>query len=1008
MTGWHFVRRGNTTSSVDPPNSNTHSPLSVLSTHRKPLDHTFPSLSSAKISSNSAWRRFLALSAEIYIAHSSPSAQSTSLNNTTHNIDQSVIAELLKIFQVLVGASTHDRIDRMRLSSLVKMLDYYQIAHPKQQLPAVLGTPLASSIDLYPASFIKPQARSSNLSPKLPTNRKIDRHIVDAAVAHRVKELSALGDASASALFSLLYKHITQDSISIATEILRNMHAIGVHPDASTLELISEYLESENSRNVTPTDLSTLRTCVDNFHPDSNSHSPRIGPTLALLETYCSSAATFTKAKRLFESIPFSEYNDISSTLICHRLFIDALVFHKKDLSSAEKVFDSLVHQHYIVPDRPTSTSMLHAYVALGNIDQVYTFYNNRLRNEVRRDERIYALLIRAHAMVGDSSGAMSLMDIASTAGVVPTIGILTSILVAFVRSTDTVSMDAAELFYRNHILGKHHHGAKVFNILIYGYAQRQFLQPMMEWFEQLLDHGCRPTSFTYNTLKFALFSPRSEATHSMQVNFDANFEKKTGLNIEQLRTIHSDTIELNFRLRKYGAFDGTEWIEKTLGEHNRIPTIETYTVLMASHFRENNLSAALQVYSTLLMLKLKPDAHVYHQLIVASLRTLDNRIPDAFDLFEDMISLKLLPLDSTLLLLVSDCIYHKRHDHLDKIVSVSILGRLVPYPESFYTLLFRLLVASTEWPPATQTVCVVLRDWLSRGRDPQGAMITLIANEAISHNNIHALFQVAHTLVQCRIPLIHASGAFLFKSMYTLLVNVLSQQMPDQARRERAAVLGRYIMPPRNPAVAPPLADHLLQIFADYIVYAVTSSSAMCVNDIEACLRYLALHQQPLAILQLWTLMSTSKATLGSDSFYYNSQYQSMRVQIFSIVLEALGIVVGDQDLTRYMWTSVWSKQLNPQPGTTSQNPTPPLDGTYTAFIPTENNVWSFVRVLFHWGCIYEAVDLATTGIDTSRIIPTGMLFKLVLQWLQDNHLKVFEQRYLKFWKLKRPEWVA
>ncbi|KAJ8322697.1 hypothetical protein O5D80_008239 [Batrachochytrium dendrobatidis] len=963
----------------------------------------------AKYSENIAWRRFLAIS----------SLWDNRLNSSSHSPhDQESLhmSTLYEIYDVFAKGASPGYINELRLAHIKKFFDKHRIPLSKQ-----LSHSIPSSIDHTLPADSQATDRFHTLYNNSRDIPKIESEILINTIRSIVKDYAAFGQTSQSELSTLVSDHLSRGSVFIAAEILQNMRSKGISLDPSAAHSIFTALDSSQADSFIPYHLDSLHTSVTEYQQETSKSNPQVADALNLLKTYCSSSSTFSKAKSLFEKLPFAELNSATAILKSHAFMIDSIALFKQDLEFAEQIFNDVSFKYKLVPDMDVYRSMLHAYVVLGSLEQVHAFRDTLVQAGIRFDHYIYNLLIRAHADREDGAGAVAFLNMAESEGIIPTIGMLTSTLLAYVRSADDNAMRLAESFFYQRIQGKHHYGVQVFNILMDGYSRRKLLYPMMFWFEQLLLHNCRPDEFTYSIFKYVVFSNSPDISDTMRDNFDQNFEKQSGISVLKLRSIYSETIEFKYRLHAIGMSDGLDWFEKNIQGTSYAPTLVTYTILMALHIRNSNHKAALRVYNMILSCGFKLDEHVYHQLIQAGLLS-TNWYMKAFDCFEKMIAERLQPLRVTVVSLLRICIKHRLTEQLERVVSITFIRNPISYELSFYMLVFEILVRANNWNSATDAICIILRQILTRQRGPKTAVIQPLLVKAVTWSNADVVFMMGQVIVQTRILLQKIPALDILNAMNTMLIHSSSLPLHSYDASQSNSSLELTQDNDRSVMMRPsllssfntlPIAQSHVHSMAEFILYTMLFPTQIQPTHIKSLLQNLADQKLFQIIHDLSILVLTPDvSTMGYPTQQEVKDYQAGCDRFVGNTLQILSLAHGCEKLTRSLWERIVTSNI----ADSSINQSKPSvslllsrQGTTPAwrYTPTDQIVWKYFQILVKWKQVDEALEMVTNGLEQMRFPPSEKLFKLVRNWFEAEGLHAQGKCYIDFWKLKWPEWV-
>ncbi|OAJ42924.1 hypothetical protein BDEG_26315 [Batrachochytrium dendrobatidis JEL423] len=901
-----------------------------------------------KYSENIAWRRFLAISS-LWDNRLNPSSHSPHDQESLH------MSTLYEIYDVFAKGASPGYINELRLAHIKKFFDKHRIPLSKQ-----LSHSIPSSIDHTLPADSQATDRFHTLYNNSRDIPKIESEILINTIRSIVKDYAAFGQTSQSELSTLVSDHLSRGSVFIAAEILQNMRSKGISLDPSAAHSIFTALDSSQADNFIPYHLDSLHTSVTEYQQETSKSNPQVADALNLLKTYCSSSSTFSKAKSLFEKLPFAELNSATAILKSHAFMIDSIALFKQDLEFAEQIFNDVSFKYKLVPDMDVYRSMLHAYVVLGSLEQVHAFRDTLVQAGIRFDHYIYNLLIRAHADREDGAGAVAFLNMAESEGIIPTIGMLTSTLLAYVRSADDNAMRLAESFFYQRIQGKHHYGVQVFNILMDGYSRRKLLYPMMFWFEQLLLHNCRPDEFTYSIFKYVVFSNSPDISDTMRDNFDQNFEKQSGISVLKLRSIYSETIEFKYRLHAIGMSDGLDWFEKNIQGTSYAPTL--------------------------------------------------------------MIAERLQPLRVTVVSLLRICIKHRLTEQLERVVSITFIRNPISYELSFYMLVFEILVRANNWNSATDAICIILRQILTRQRGPKTAVIQPLLVKAVTWSNADVVFMMGQVIVQTRILLQKIPALDILNAMNTMLIHSSSLPLHSYDASQSNSSLELTQDNDRSVMMRPsllssfntlPIAQSHVHSMAEFILYTMLFPTQIQPTHIKSLLQNLADQKLFQIIHDLSILVLTPDvSTMGYPTQQEVKDYQAGCDRFVGNTLQILSLAHGCEKLTRSLWERIVTSNI----ADSSINQSKPSvslllsrQGTTPAwrYTPTDQIVWKYFQILVKWRQMDEALEMVTNGLEQMRFPPSEKLFKLVRNWFEAEGLHAQGKCYIDFWKLKWPEWV-
>ncbi|KAK6094608.1 hypothetical protein MT418_004900 [Batrachochytrium dendrobatidis] len=271
-----------------------------------------------KYSENIAWRRFLAIS----------SLWDNRLNSSSHSPhDQESLhmSTLYEIYDVFAKGASPGYINELRLAHIKKFFDKHRIPLSKQ-----LSHSIPSSIDHTLPADSQATDRFHTLYNNSRDIPKIESEILINTIRSIVKDYAAFGQTSQSELSTLVSDHLSRGSVFIAAEILQNMRSKGISLDPSAAHSIFTALDSSQADNFIPYHLDSLHTSVTEYQQETSKSNPQVADALNLLKTYCSSSSTFSKAKSLFEKLPFAELNSATAVLKSHAFMIDSIALFKK------------------------------------------------------------------------------------------------------------------------------------------------------------------------------------------------------------------------------------------------------------------------------------------------------------------------------------------------------------------------------------------------------------------------------------------------------------------------------------------------------------------------------------------------------------------------------------------------------------------------------------------------------------------------------------------------------
>ncbi|KAL2913457.1 hypothetical protein HK105_207069 [Polyrhizophydium stewartii] len=866
--------------------------------------------------------------------------------------------------------------------------------------------------------------------------------------------LLPLGQVAVPALSHMLWDHVRLGDVDVALAVLRAMHDGGITPDLRGVAAASVLVDLARPDDKEPSNppriqISSSATVELVRIHRSILESAQIAPSdpsLALLriELLCSHPAWVELAPAVLAAANLSAAQP-ALVLDAHRVMLAAAVAFKRDIVSAERLFAAPSQDYGVAPDRKLYTALMRAHVALANRERVLELDAAMRAAGIRPDAATFVALLNAHALDGDAPAALAVLAECADAGIAVSMPMLAAVLVAHVRNPDALAMDAAESFAADHILGVHTVGTSVFNIMIHGYARRGMLARMLEWFDMLLAQGCRPDAFTYSSLKYGVFSSAvDQSARDLRGSFDQIFERRAEMPVQEVRSVVSDTIELNYYLRSGSVEQGVSWFESNLaggGMHE--PDMAAYTNLLAALVQNGGSDEALALFDIMTERNFRPDADVYEQLMRLCIRS-PGREYQSFQLLESMMAAHITPTPQILVILIRLCLRFSDSSNLDGLIQLATVRRRAALHPDFYTQALATLVhRTTTWGHAASAAAAILRDMLAKNAANAPAILTSTAQLAIAERCVPVLSALAHISAAVQAPLAAAFPADAVISALCTAVSgdadtagVGSADLADAGAGAHAVYSDAF--DGEDPAGPPPADTELsavpppLRALVRFVPYAVAQRAVADFGCVRECLRCLGAEKEGLAIFRLWHALEAAKPALA------------LPADLPSLVLEQLGIYARDEALARRMWEE-WAAA--PAAGTGAAAPTiaaatalgsadtgaaavtpadvqgadlaeetPATKPAQSATVareprrlatpPRESDVWTFVRVLIWWGKIDEAEYWATEGVLALGIPVQGDLVRQFLNWARLKQMPDVEHAVRDFWTRRRPEW--
>ncbi|KAI8923064.1 hypothetical protein BC831DRAFT_506259 [Entophlyctis helioformis] len=1020
---------------------------------------------------DAAWRSFLALMIQPPLATKQESPELSSADLRAHDIhdpqpavDRAALMDRLRAIldDLTPGINAHrvnaDRfwIVKQELEMLGASLSPQHLLLSEEARAILLRQhtepPSASSHD-YTTSLSQADAiaaavnsliletgasAAQHLSPLIRQHLASDRWQTAAIILRAMHTHSITPDAPAIAVASAAMRLVQQ---------ARNQSDLGTQMDTPTASFSQ--------------DLASLIQDFADRHPVEASNPEVINAKLAYL---CSSPARFPEAKQFFQSLDLAGMANPNLSARLYRRMLVAAARHDHDALLVQELIDALVNRLGIPLDRDTYIALMRSYLLLEDRESVVGIYESMCNDGHVPNLDVYAILIHAHAMHADTNNAFAVFRELLGRGLQPSLPMLVALLAAFTKSRDVLAMEAAESFFTKWIHGQAGLSVQVFNVMIHGYARRGQLADMLRWFDYMISNGYHPDAFTYSILRQGLLEfrgdrpamgdsdpqqqadldGRSSQGSSMDVigssayvdalamlsksgrsmlpidsydgiltAFDSDFERLSGVSPSAVRTLVSDTIPMQHTFRTFGLRAGRAWFESYFGsaDAKSPPDVATYSTVMASYMRKRQHRAAFQLFGNLGSQDLRPDRRAYQQLIRVC-KGLRGRESQGLQLYDSMMASRMVPEDRTVVSVLQMCIRLGDGDALMRVVGDITSGRVMQLKRSMYARLVRLFVhaAAGGWEPAAAACTVLLADLVNKRADTMHAVRHVAATGADPAapidpaHLINAEESLSWVLASASHVALRAAGFAPSPPGVAIAPPPVAPQIPAPLlgiiHTITATILqhGPHVIMPRLPT-APLLFTCLFQSVSDTDTPSSPSAAAPSPHPVpallnhalqagtwtdwplvDAAVRHIADKRRGDLLFDIWTMLRTASAG-------------SVPPSTVALLLEQMGIYARDETHTRRLWAE-WTD------GET--------DCSGIGGVPSERDVWTFVRVLVWWGRVDEAMEVATAGVVRLGIPVEGLLVRQVLQWLKWKEMHQVEASVAAFWKEQRPDLFA